>query len=731
MRARIIPLIILVALLSGLLSTGSSLAQPVTSQPSPAGWIDDSAPSGAPEGAKDQPASEDWYRLPPSAFTAPQESIPAKGILQTASGLSHTCALTTQGGVKCWGNNAEGKLGDGSIVDSTTPVDVYGLSEGVASISGTHKHTCALMNSGEVKCWGRNWHGELGDGTTEYRVTPVTPQGLTGGVTAIAAGGFHTCALIYDGTIRCWGANWHGEVGDGTDVERHSPVEVVELGGKAVAIAAGKYHTCAILDTGGLRCWGYNKYGQIGNGPEDDEWLPAKVAGLNANVAAVALGENHSCALLVEDRIVCWGNNEQGQLGIGNTETQYVPVFVTGMGTNAAAVITGQRFTCAFALTGGVYCWGENWAGQLGDGTQDNRLIPTAMSDASIDLWSLSAGDSHACGVLESGGVACWGSNSHGQLGNGLSAVRTEPVNVDGLSAGFNTVVSGGSHSCALSPNGGVLCWGDNQYGQLGDGTNTSRTSPAQVYGLGQGVLAIAAGRAHTCAMTASQVLCWGYNAYGQVGSGNRLDYRTPVAVVGIYHPPTKITAGSDHSCAIQDNGVVKCWGFNSNGQLGNGTRDDAIIATAVEGVDGIDFNAVDAGERHTCAISTAGETMCWGMNQDGQLGTGSIELSTIPVEVQGIEQRVLDVALGNNHTCAVLEDRNVLCWGDNLYGQLGDGTTYDVWLPVQTNGLGGEVLSLSVEATRPAHVWPIPMPYNAGVTTKADSLAMARLSSA
>ena len=670
----------------------ASLAQTTLSEAAPPAWLGD----WTPDGAQDLPAGENWYNLPTSALSATSENVLAHGILQITAELAHTCALTSLGGVKCWGDNWEGKLGNGSLVNSYTPVDVTGLSEGVISIAGTHKHTCALTSEGGVKCWGRNWHGELGDGTTEYRLTPVTPQGLSSGVKAIAAGGFHTCALIVDGTVRCWGANWHGQVGDGTTVDRHTPVEVIELGYKATAIAAGKYHTCAILETTGLRCWGYNKYGQIGNGPEDDALTPAKVAGLKEGVAAVALGENHSCALLLQNQIMCWGLNQQGQLGIGNTETQYIPVFVSGMESNAESIYTGQRFSCASAIAGGVYCWGENWAGQLGDGTQEDRLVPTLAKTLEADPLALSTGDSHACLVLEDGNVTCWGSNSHGQLGDGQTALCITPTQVSGLTFNYIEVISGGFHTCALTNLGGVKCWGNNQYGQLGDDTSITRITPVPVYGLSAGVKAIAVGGFHTCAMTATQVLCWGNNTYGQLGNGNRISFRTPVAVIGITHPPVKITAGTSHTCIIMDNGVVKCWGYNRNGQLGNGTRDDATTATAIAGVDGIDFSDISAGDRHTCAVTNAGKAYCWGLNENGQLGIGSIILSDVPTPVLGLDQPAQEVALGFAHSCVSVEDGSVRCWGNNLYGQLGDSTTWEHWLPVPTRGLAGKVAGLT-----------------------------------
>lgn len=692
MRHKILHLMLMLLFAGGLWTPGSAGEQSQISPPTPPSWVED----GTEEGGRDQPATPDWYQLPDSAFSTPLASLPADAILQSAAGLSHTCALTDQGGVKCWGDNWEGKLGNGSVVNSNLPVDVSGLSEGVVSLSGTHKHTCALTAAGGVQCWGRNWHGELGDGTTDYRVTPVTPVGLESGVTAIAAGGFHTCALLVDGSLRCWGANWHGQVGDGTDVERHTPVEVIELEARAVAIATGKYHTCAILETGGLRCWGYNKYGQLGNGPDEDKWVPTKVAGLNDDVAAVALGENHSCALLVLDQIMCWGLNDQGQLGLGDIETRYIPVFVPGMGSNARGIVTGQRYSCAFAITGGIYCWGENWAGQLGDGTQENHLTPVAVGGLDATPLFLAAGDSHSCAVLDTGAVKCWGSNSFGQLGDGLSALRTTPVDVRGLGNGFTAVTSGGSHACGLSSAGGVYCWGNNLSGQLGDNSTTSRVSPVAVYGLSQGVLAVSAGSNHTCAMTANQVLCWGDNTYGQLGNATRYDSAVPVAVVGINYPPVEITSGGNHACAIQENGAIKCWGFNRNGQLGNGTRDDATTATTLEGVTGIDFTHVSAGDRHTCAVNKAGEVLCWGQNVYGQLGDGTLTLSTLPVQVIGLDQVAIELSLGDDHSCVIVEDLSLRCWGSNVNGQLGNGTTNSEWHPVPTGDLGGAVLWLS-----------------------------------
>lgn len=346
-----------------------------------------------------------------------------------AAGYNHTCALTTNGGVRCWGFAMYGQLGDGTTTDRPAPAKTDVLT-GVQAIASGGQHVCALMTTGAVKCWGDNESGQLGDGSTANRSTPVdvvTPSGPLTGVRTISAGYQHTCALMMSGGLRCWGRNVEGQLGDGTTLARSSPPGADQVAG-IQTIAPGLYHTCGI-GAAGVLCWGRNLESEVGDGTMINRSMPTNVltsTGALGSGQAVAAGGYHACAVM--------------------------------------------------PATSGVRCWGANAGGQLGDGTTVDRST-AAASDGLLGVQALALGGYHTCALTAAGGVRCWGYNAQGELGDGTTSNRSTAPIVDVLT-GVTAIAVGNSHSCALTASG-VRCWGLNMYGQLGDGTTTDRSTPS------------------------------------------------------------------------------------------------------------------------------------------------------------------------------------------------------------------------------------------------------------
>jgi alpha-tubulin suppressor-like RCC1 family protein len=631
-----------------------------------------------------------------AAPAAAQARLVDPSVKQIDVGERHSCAVTEDGGVLCWGDNAHGALGDGTTTERSGPVRVFGLESGIASVSAGGTHTCALTTTGGVKCWGSNGSGRLGNGgvgLAQYTASDVT--GLASGVTAVAAGGFHTCAVTNAGGVKCWGDNRYHQLGDGTAVSRTTPVDVVGLTG-VTSISAGRVHTCAVTAVGGVKCWGYNADGELGDGTWVNWFTPVNVLGLDQGVSGVAAGLFHTCAVTSAGGMKCWGYNLNGQLGDGTTRPSLVPKNVLGLSSGVASITTGDVHTCALSATGAATCWGWNGYGQVGDGTASTRLIPVGVAGLGKGVVSVSAGAEHSCALSVEGGVMCWGSNTQGQTGTRNS----EPTAVDGrgLSAGITQVSTGANHSCAVTGGGGAACWGDNREGQLGTEISTPRGAPTQVAGLTSGISRLSAGYSHTCAVTTSgEVKCWGGNSEGQLGDGTtNVNQRLPVAVRGLPAGVVSVSTGIWHTCALTGAGGVKCWGNNTYGQLGDGTTTNRRAPTDVVGMT-TGVARLSTHGWHTCAVKTDSGVYCWGSNYWGQLGDGTRLDRSVPVAVSGLTSGAAMVSAAYSHTCAVTVSGGARCWGSNDVGQLGDGTTTERVTPVEPIGLDGGVTGLAV----------------------------------
>jgi alpha-tubulin suppressor-like RCC1 family protein len=322
--------------------------------------------------------------------TSRSKSSPAQvaalgvSVVEAALGGGHSCARKEDGTVWCWGDNSYGQLGDGTdLGTSSSPVLVSALGVTAVAVALGTSHTCARKGDGSLWCWGDNSQGQLGDGTLVARSSPVLASALGATAVAVALGTSHTCARKGDGSLWCWGDNSQGQLGDGTTAEKGSPVklpvEAALLGTTAVEVAAGVFHTCARKADGSLWCWGRNAYGQLGDGTLLDRASPVQVAALGTMVVGVALGGHHSCARKADGSLWCWGRNAYGQLGDGTLLDRASPVQVAALGTTVVGLALGGYHSCARKHDGTLWCWGRNDYGQLGDGTLLDQSSPVPV----------------------------------------------------------------------------------------------------------------------------------------------------------------------------------------------------------------------------------------------------------------------------------------------------------------------------------------------------------------
>jgi alpha-tubulin suppressor-like RCC1 family protein/Tol biopolymer transport system component len=633
-----------------------------------------------------------------SCLPAFAESLPPlRDVAEVAIGVKHSCVLSTPGVAYCWGDNEFGQLGlpDGTRSDRTTPVPIPGAGPGLRKLTVGAAQACAITAPGGVICWGWDLEGTLGDGPGEGGPAPVAVAGITNPV-QLTAGAAHACALQADGAVRCWGANAVGQLGDGTAISRDAPVAVVNLGGSATAIEAGDNHTCAILAGGSVRCWGSDSSFQLGNGPGSGELQVVSVQGLPGPVKALAAGATATCALTEAGAVYCWGEQYPlGEFEGGSPAARLYPGFDSGF----VGLDGGTFHFCALSAAGAVKCFGDGSYGQFGTGPIDGSLgVDTAIGLAP-GIVQVVAGGFHSCARSGAGGLQCWGLNTSGELGIDSTTRRLVPTQVSGLTSGIAKVAAGNFASCALTTGGAVKCWGANSQSSLGDGTDLFRLTPVDVVGLQSGVRLLVTGNEFGCVITAARrAKCWGANYDGRLGNGETLNSNVPVDVVGLGDVDVLgLAVGNAHACALLQGGAVKCWGSNEYGQLGDASLVDRRTAVDVAGL-GPGVTAITAGYAHTCAIVANGGLKCWGANTAGQLGDGGTGGRSTPVDVVGLSSGVLAVGAGEQHTCVIVTGGAVKCWGFNFYGTiLGDESTVDRSVPGDVPALRSGVVQIAL----------------------------------
>ncbi len=701
----------------------------------------------------------------------------------TANGNSHTCAIKkADQSLWCWGGNDKGQLGQGSISTLLSEPTEVATGGQWSSIAANGDHSCAIKDDNSLWCWGSNSAGQVGGNSSEAIIN--TPTAITIGSiwNKISLGTEHSCGIKADDTLWCWGDNTHSKLGDNTTKPSLIPLHIgtaswleISLGDQFscgidgnnhlycwgsntsnqqghlptgstnaidmtvptsvdmdvsswLSISSGDAHSCAIKTDETLWCWGSSSYGQAAQATKTTK-TPTQEPSLSLWLKIEADG-NHSCAVRKDSSLWCWGNNTFGQLGNGTTRLSTIPAPVLDESIWIGLSL-GVDHSCAIKDDKTLWCWGDNSQSQLGDNSTNNSTIPTQIGLATT--WSsLSLGNQFSCGIQTDTTITptsqtlwCWGKNDLSQLGH--TPVNNKIPSLVDLATDWTAISAGDSHACAIktqSPNQYLYCWGDNTYGQLGQGDNLAELTPKQV-GTDINWLGISAGGNHTCAIQAIPVAgsnpaeyiyplyCWGNNDAGQLGIGNTSHQPTPKPVTHSDALDWRfVSSGKNHTCAIDSDYIGHCWGLNDFGQLGNGINQDTSTARlfdasnnwgTIDGSDNLKKGSFGSGTLHSCGIKIDPFTLlktlwCGGVNNYGQLGIASTANQSAPIQINGPDATLGDweyVSTGHFHSCAITDAGALYCWGRNTHAQLAKAAS--------DNGAANWSLSLQNKILPPA----------------------------
>lgn len=703
-------------------------------------------------------------------------------IKSISSSEHYSCAVSNAGNAYCWGFNNSGNLGNNSYSVSYTPVRVVKGSaadgdysgnylSNISSISTGYLSTCAVSNAGNVYCWGSNSTGSLGDASYVDKAYPV--RVLKG---AAATGDYNG---NYLSNIK--------SVSDSGDY----------LGGYVRTV-------CAVSNAGNLYCWGSNNFGQLGDGTTSDSSTTARVlkgaaaagdydSSYLANVKSVSAG-GHVCAVTNNDNTYCWGYNSYGQLGDGTTVNSTTTVqvlkgqavagdYAGSYISSTSQVVTGQNHTCALTKNDNLYCWGYNSMGQLGDGSYNNTSSPVHVVKSTAEsgdysgnylsnIKTFSVDNYVTCSISNNNNIYCWGYGSYtGNINLGYFAkVAKEYIPENEYSGAYISDVDSfnvGYENTCIVKDGGVYCWGNNEYGQLGNNSTTTLIKQQVRILKGEAVegdyngnylsnvLYISMGEHSGCALTNSgNVYCWGRNNYGQLGNNNTTDNYVPVRVLkgeavsgdfsGNYLSNIKtLMVGNDTVFAISNNGNLYGWGNGNSGQLGIGVDQNkstpvrTLKGEAAEGdYSGSYLNnikSVSTDYNTTCSISNNGNVYCWGAGTQGNLGNNAIQNSKTPVRVlkgEAVEgdysgeylASTTNISVGSYRVCVTTNSNNGYCWGQN-WGGLGNGSTTQQYSSVPNRIVKGEAVEGDYSGNYLSNIKSVNTANNISVVTNSGNI--------
>ena len=622
--------------------------------------------------------------------------------LQASGGSRASIAVKTNGTLWSWGYNSSGQLGlgdAGSYTSHSSPVQV-GLDTNWATACMGADTSFAIRNTGTLWAWGDNFYGQLGLGDTILRSSPVQ-VGTDSDWAQVTAGSQSSLAVTTTGSLWAWGNNSFGQLGLGDRINRSSPVQV-GLDTDWLLISAGFSSTFAVKTNNTLWAWGANYDGQLGlgnSGSYTDCSSPVQI-GTDTNWASISTASGTAVAVRTNGTLWVWGSNDTGQLGLGNRINRSSPTQVgTGITWSKASVIAASGSVAsidAVKTDGTLWAWGQNGQGQLGLGDVDiNRSSPVQVGTDTT--WSTPAVGALVSLVIKSTGTLwAWGYNKSGQLGTNTAFVITSqssPTQVgtdaDWISQSINV------SSAAIKTNNTLWSWGYNYRGQLGLGDLIDRSSPVQV-GTDTDWAAITSGDKSTAAIRTDGTLwAWGYNYQGQLGLGDKFNNRSSPVQVGLDTDWLQISVGSFHAIATRTNNTLWSWGYNIVGELGLGDADYSTARSSPTQV-GTDANwlKILGSDGVSFAIKTDGTLWSWGYNNQGELGLGDYESRSSPVQV-GLDTTWASITAGSGFSLAIRTNSTLWAWGYNGQGQLGLGDRINRSSPVQV-GLDTDWLLIS-----------------------------------
>lgn len=606
-------------------------------------------------------------------------------------GKQQSYAIKANGTLWACGSNQSGALG----INSTQSVNVFtmvGSNTNWRNVSGGNNHVAAIQLNGTLWTWGANNFGQLGNALqTSQSLAPIQ-IGTSNNWISVETGDDHVMALQNNGKLFAWGFNQSGQLGNGNTINQSSPVQI----GSSifwVGMASGQTGTNNVTQTLGVAAdgkvysWGNNVYGQLGNTGSNDSNphpVPTQISTLT-NIVNVECGYGSSYALGANGVLYSWGYNNKGQLGDGTNNDIYFPVTVSVVPVGWSRVAGGELFSMALKSNGTLWSWGDNSFGQLGTGSSSSSLTPVQV--LGTDFTKFACGQSHSLAIKADGSLWAWGKNTNGQLGIGNTdnLIHSTPAQI-GLGAKWVSVSCGDGYSMAIQANGTLWAWGDNSFGQLGNGTigSTPETLPVQVGSLDNWV-DVECGANFTLVIKADGTLwSWGNNNSGQLGLGSTAsEFTTPQQVTAVSTNnwiSLAVAGGGAHALGITSNGNIYSWGANNHHQLGDGTTNphNAPIQIAYFQTSSLNGLTVYCGSFHSLAIVNNGDIYAWGENSNGQLGLGDNTFRSTPAPVLS-QSKVISIGCGFNHTSLIKSDRTLVCSaGLNNAGQLGNNSTID-----------------------------------------------------